>query len=147
MKPLWSCRESLRMRKDWKFSVCRLHYPGCCICSWAWLKTQKSGGGFASRNTCLNTAVCILWFECSMWCWCARTYLTVRLLPVVIHSIVAACVPQSVIEELIVCLLLFMPCSRQFNAIEGTQDVATFDTPALQRIRGLTGGHLFRHCI
>lgn len=43
----------------------------------------------------------------------------------VLHSIGAACVPQSVMEELIVCFLLFMPCSLHFSATAQTQDGAS----------------------
>lgn len=74
---------------------------------------------------------------------CAHT-LTVRLLAVMIHSIMADCVPQSVLEKLITCLLISVPCSRQFLPTEQTQDVAIIDTSLLHIKRT---DHLFNHHI
>lgn len=70
-----------------------------------------------SKNTYRNAAVYTVAVNamCGV-VQCAHTYLTVRLLAVMIHSIMADCVPQSVIEKLIICLLISVPCSRQFFA-------------------------------
>lgn len=61
-----------------------------------------------------------------------NTYLTLRFLPVMIHSIMADCVPQSMGEMLIICLLISCPvagfngtnsgCSRHWHAFIATQE-------------------------
>lgn len=100
-----------------------------------------------SKNPCPNTGL-YCGCECIVWCWCVHTYLTLRLLAVMIHSIMANCAPQSMLEKLIICLLISVPRSRQFLAIEQTQDVAIIDTPSLLHIlyKG-SSGHLFNHHI
>lgn len=61
-----------------------------------------------------------------------NTYLTLRFLPVMIHSIMADCVPQSMREMLIICLLISCPvagfhgtnsgCSRHWHAFIAAQE-------------------------
>lgn len=137
------------MLKDWKFDVYRLY----CFTTQVAVSVQEHDFTQNSNTVFLHPGLqeyrCLYCgCECIVWCWCVHTYLTLRLVAVMIHSIMANCVPQRVIEKLIICLLISVPCSRQFSAIEQTQDVAIIDTPSLLHILyKASRGHLFNHHI
>lgn len=115
-----------------------LLYSGCCFYSRVCCYSKLKCCVFASRtprtkfwNAAVYTVAVNAMRSVGR---CAHTYLTVRLLAVMIHSIMADCVPQSVIEKLIICLLISVPCSGQFLPTEWTQDVAITDTTLLQHV-------------
>lgn len=118
----------------WCLQTASLHCLACCFCSWAWFcSTLKHIVSF-DPGIHVWIQLPVLW--CEYIVWCRRAHLTPRLPRAMIHSIMAACVSQSMKKKLITCLLI----SCRFSAINSTQPPLTH--VCCTYIRKASGIHL-----